>query len=215
MSLDVAPVTSECVSFENIFEVALAASLHKEAKTKPKINEHEWSWVCIVNKADHETSEDKMLVKECMTKQVQLGRPEMSLYEVAQKMRDGDFGALPIEENDRLVGMITDRDITIHAVAEAMDPKQIQVRNIMSKQILYCYEDQSLEEVAQNLGDNQIRRLPVLNRQKRLVGILSLGDLARSSARANFGQHEIEEALQRISNRERSREQRAQHLPPQ
>lgn len=136
-----------------------------------------------------------MLVKECMTKQVEIGRPEMSLQEAAQKMRDGDFGVLPIGENDRLVGMITDRDITIRGTAEAKNAEKVQVRELMSPNVLYCYEDQTVDEVTQNLGDNQIRRLPVLNRQKRLVGILSLGDVAQSNAKPE----KVEEALSRIS----------------
>ncbi|MGZ5279837.1 MAG: CBS domain-containing protein [Pseudobdellovibrionaceae bacterium] len=136
-----------------------------------------------------------MLAKECMTKTVELGNPHMSLLEAAQIMRDGDFGILPIGENDRLMGMITDRDIVIRAVAEGKDPKNIPVREIMSPKVLYCYEDQTLEEIASNLGDNQIRRLPVLNRQKRLVGILSLGDLALADA----DPEKLEDALSRIA----------------
>lgn len=136
-----------------------------------------------------------MLVKECMTNQVEIGHPDMTLQEIAQKMRDGDFGVLPIGENDRLVGMITDRDITVRGTAEGKDPKQTKARNLMTPSVLYCYEDQTLDEVSQNLGDNQIRRLPVLNRQKRLVGILSLGDLAQSNAEPE----KVEEALSRIS----------------
>ncbi len=123
-----------------------------------------------------------MLAKECMTKQVELGSPTMTLQEAAIKMRDGDFGALPINENDRLVGMITDRDIVVRAVAEGKDLTRTTVRDILSPNILYCFEDETLEEIAMNLGENQVRRLPVLSRQKRLVGILSLGDLAQSHA---------------------------------
>ena len=136
-----------------------------------------------------------MLVKEYMTQQVEIGRPDMTLQEAAQKMRDGDFGVLPIAEHDRIVGMITDRDITIRGTAEGKDPRSVQVREVMSGNILYCYEDQTLDDVAQNLGDNQFRRLPVLNRQKRLVGILSLGDLAQSDDRPE----QVEQALSRIS----------------
>lgn len=139
--------------------------------------------------------EEKMLVRECMTKQVEIGRPDMTLREAAQKMRDGDFGVLPIGENDRLVGMITDRDITVRGTAEGKDPDAVPVRELMSRYVLYCYEDQGLDEVTRNLGEQQVRRLPVLNRQKRLVGILSLGDLAL----ANVRPEEIEDALSRIS----------------
>lgn len=118
-----------------------------------------------------------MLVKECMTSSVDIANPNMTIKEAAQKMKDGDFGILPVGENDRLVGMITDRDIALRAVAEGKD-SSTRVSDIMSKQVLYCYEDQSISEVAQNMGDQQVRRLPVMNRQKRLVGILSLGDVA-------------------------------------
>lgn len=136
-----------------------------------------------------------MLVKESMTKQVELGDPSMSICDAAMKMRDGDFGALPIGENDRLIGMITDRDIAVRAVAEGKDPESTKVSEVMTKQILYCYEDQEVDEVAANLGDQQVRRLPVLNRDKRLVGILSLGDLAKNKA----APHQVEDALSRIS----------------
>ncbi len=137
-----------------------------------------------------------MYVKSCMTKNVEVIEPACSLREAAEKMRDGDFGVLPIAENERLIGMITDRDIVIRAVAEGKDPRQVTVRDIMSKEVLYCFEDQTLEEVAQNLGENQVRRLPVLSREKRLVGILSLGDLAQSKA----DPFQVELALSHISN---------------
>lgn len=121
-----------------------------------------------------------MLVHECMSNYVELGRPDMTLKEVACLMRDGDFGFLPIQENDKLIGTITDRDIVIRAVASGLSPDTTTVFEVMSKKVLYCFEDQTLEEVTRNLGENQVRRLPVLNRDKRLVGVLSLGDLAQS-----------------------------------
>ena len=136
-----------------------------------------------------------MIVKKCMTLNVELGNPDMTLFEAAKKMRDGDFGILPIQENDRLVGVLTDRDIAVRGVAEGYDPKTMHVRDIMSERVLYCYEDQSLDEVAENLGENQIRRVPVLNRQKRLVGILSLGDLAQ----AKLNPRQLEDTLIHVS----------------
>jgi CBS domain-containing protein len=136
-----------------------------------------------------------MIVKKCMSTKVSLGRPDMTLLEAAKQMRDGDFGFLPIEKNDRLVGIITDRDIAVRGVAEGYDPNKVKVSDIMSEKVLYCYEDQSLDEVAQNLAENKIRRLPVLNRQKRLVGVLSLGDLAQ----ANINPKQLEATLGRIS----------------
>lgn len=136
-----------------------------------------------------------MIVRECMSNYVELGRPDMTLKEVACLMRDGDFGFLPIQENDKLIGTITDRDIAIRGVASGLSPDTTKVVEVMSKKILYCFEDQTLEEVTRNLGDNQIRRLPVLNRDKRLVGVLSLGDLAQSSLPAE----QFESAVSRIS----------------
>lgn len=136
-----------------------------------------------------------MKVSECMTKHVELGTPDMTIFEAAKKMRDGDFGILPIQKNDRLVGMLTDRDLVVRGIAEGLNPKEIKVQAVMTPNVLYCFEDQALEEVAENLGDNQVRRLPVLNREKRLVGILSLGDLAQSLEHPD----NIEETLTRIS----------------
>ncbi|MGZ3720128.1 MAG: CBS domain-containing protein [Bdellovibrionota bacterium] len=121
-----------------------------------------------------------MIVRDCMTKNVALTDPDSTLRAAAQKMRDGDFGSLPVGENDRLIGMITDRDIAFRAVAEGKDPGRTKVREVMSKRVLYCYEDQDMDEVTRNMGDNQVRRLPVLNRSKRMVGILSLADIAKS-----------------------------------
>lgn len=117
-----------------------------------------------------------MQINECMTQNVKLANPNMSLTEAAQKMRDGNLGSLPVGKDDRLVGMVTDRDIAIRGVAEGKDPQLTRISEVMSHGILYCYEDQSVEEVEQNMTDNQIRRIPVLNREKRLVGIFSLTD---------------------------------------
>lgn len=139
-----------------------------------------------------------MLVRDCMTKTVELAEPGMSLRHAAEKMRDGDFGFLPVGENDRLVGMITDRDIAVRAVAEGKDAKSTRVRDVMSEKVLYCFDDQTTEEVAENMGMNQVRRLPVLNRQKRLVGIVALGDLADPKRDAEHAK----DALCGISRRE-------------
>ena len=136
-----------------------------------------------------------MNVKDCMSNYVELGRPDMTLKEVACLMRDGDFGFLPIQENDRLIGTITDRDIAIRGVASGLNPETTKAKEVMSQKVLYCFEDQSLEEVTRNLGDNQVRRLPVLNRDKRLVGVLSLGDIAQSELAAD----QFEAAVSRIS----------------
>lgn len=135
-----------------------------------------------------------MKVSEAMTREVRLARPEQTIREIASLMGEMDIGAVPVEENDRLVGMITDRDIAVRAVAQGRGP-DTPVREVMSGEIKYCFEDQSIDEVTQNMGDLKIRRLPVVNREKRLVGILSLGDLAIE----NRWQDEAGEALSEIS----------------
>ena len=118
-----------------------------------------------------------MRISEVMTRDVQMASPGQTLREAARWMADLGVGVLPVAENDRLVGMITDRDIAVRGVATGKGP-DAEVREVMSAEVKYCYDDQTIEEVARNMRDIQVRRLPVLNRDKRLVGIVSLGDLA-------------------------------------
>jgi CBS domain-containing protein len=122
-----------------------------------------------------------MQLKDVMTRNVQLTDPGTTLKSAAALMRDGDLGLLPVGENDRLIGTLTDRDIVISAVAEGKDPNSTAVRDAMSEGIAYCFEDQSVDEAADVMRERQIRRLPVLNRDKRLVGIVALADLAVES----------------------------------
>jgi len=119
-----------------------------------------------------------MRVSEAMTREVRVANPTQTIRDAARIMAEIDAGAVPVGENDRLVGIITDRDIAIRAVAEGKGP-DTPVRDIMSKDIKYCYDDEDLEHVAENMGELQVRRLPVVNRDKRLVGIVALGDVAR------------------------------------
>lgn len=119
-----------------------------------------------------------MQVQEIMSRDVVLASPDDTVQSAAKKMAEIDAGALPVGEQDRLVGMVTDRDIVVRAVAKGSGPKQCKVRDVMSSDIKYCYEDESVEDVARNMSSLQIKRLPVLNREKRLVGIIALGDLA-------------------------------------
>ena len=119
-----------------------------------------------------------MRVSEAMTRNVRIANPSQSIREVAKLMDDIDAGAIPVGEDDRLVGMITDRDITVRAVAAGKGP-DTPVREVMSKDVKYVYDDEDLEHVAKNMADIQVRRLPVVNRDKRLVGIISLGDVAQ------------------------------------
>jgi len=119
-----------------------------------------------------------------MTREVRIATPGQSIRDVAKIMDEINAGAMPVGENDRLVGMITDRDIAIRAVALGKGP-DTPVRDVMStEQVLYCYEDEELAHVAKNMGEEQVRRLPVVNREKRLVGIVSLGNLAQTEGRA-------------------------------
>ena len=127
-----------------------------------------------------------MKVNDVMTRGVQLVSPEQTIREAARLMAEIDAGALPVGEHDRLVGMITDRDIAIRAVAEGKSP-DTKVRDVMSNEMLYCFDNQDVEDVARNMGKNQVRRLPVLNQDKRLVGILSLGDLALKEEATTVG----------------------------
>ena len=120
-----------------------------------------------------------MRVSDAMSRDVQVISPTQTIRDAARIMARIDAGVLPVGENDRLVGVITDRDITIRAVAEGKTPTT-KVNEVMSKEVLYCFDDQDLDEVAQNMADMKVRRLPVVNRKKRLVGIISFGDLARN-----------------------------------
>ena len=127
-----------------------------------------------------------MKVSEAMTRDVVLIHPNQSIREAAAVMEDCDIGFLPIGDGDRLVGMITDRDIAVRAVAKGMSP-DTPVREVMSKEVLYCFEDEDVPNVAKNMSEIQVRRLPVVDRGKKLVGILSIGDLARKTDSGTAG----------------------------
>src|SRR5262245_35118104 len=118
-----------------------------------------------------------MRIHNAMTRAVHIANPAQPIREAAHVMAEIDAGALPVGENDRLVGMITDRDIAVRAVAMGKGP-DTPVREVMSQDVCYCFEDQEIDEVADNMADEKVRRLPVVSRQKRLVGIVSLGDIA-------------------------------------
>ena len=127
-----------------------------------------------------------MKVHEAMSRDVQLAWPDQSICDVAKVMAAIDAGALPVQENDRLVGMITDRDIALRAVAQRKGP-DTPVREVMTAEIKYCYEDEDLDHVAKNMAELQVRRLPVVNREKRLVGIVALGDVALAESKKVAG----------------------------
>ena len=118
-----------------------------------------------------------MKVSDAMTADVRVANPEETIQQAARTMASLDAGVLPVGEEDHLIGIITDRDIAIRGVAQGKGPTA-KVREVMTEEVKYCFDDQDIEEVTRNMADIQVRRLPVLNRSKRLVGILSLGDIA-------------------------------------
>jgi CBS domain-containing protein len=122
-----------------------------------------------------------------MTREVRLANPDQTLRQAAQAMADCDAGVLPVGENDRLVGMITDRDIAVRGIGAGKGP-DAKVREVMSAEVKYCFEDQPIEEVLRNMGELQLRRLPVLSRDKRLVGVISLCDVTDSGDAAKIGE---------------------------
>ncbi|WP_332766125.1 CBS domain-containing protein [Phenylobacterium sp.] len=122
-----------------------------------------------------------------MTREVRMANPDETAAEAATRMAELDAGILPVSENDRLVGMITDRDIAIRGVAMNRGP-DAKVRDLMSTEVLYCFDDEDVDDVLRNMSQQQIRRLPVLDRNKRLVGIVSLADLACSGHDAEAGE---------------------------
>lgn len=134
-----------------------------------------------------------MQVQDLMTFDVTIANPDETLRTVAKRMAELDVGALPVGNDERLVGMITDRDITIRAVALGKGPNA-KVGEVMTPEVKYCFLDQEIEEIASNMADIQIRRLPVVDHDKRLVGILSLCDIATSNVA-----DQVVEALSGIS----------------
>ena len=119
-----------------------------------------------------------MQLREIMTTDVEVIRPESPVTEAARRMKSLDVGALPVCDGRRLLGMITDRDITVRATAEGRDPGTTLVRDCMSPEIVYCFEDEDPKEAERIMQEKQIRRLAVLTREKQLAGIVALGDLA-------------------------------------
>src|ERR687892_1489357 len=119
-----------------------------------------------------------MRIAEIMTRDPEVVPSDVFLKDAALRMQQLDVGTLPIRDGDRLVGMLTDRDITVRATAQGRDPTKTQVHEVMTPEVVYCFEDQEVSEAAKLMQEKQIRRLPILNQEKRLVGIVSLGDVA-------------------------------------
>jgi len=141
-----------------------------------------------------------MKIEEIMTKEVVIVRPEDSIQAAAQKMRDHDIGFLPVYDGDKLLGVLSDRDMAVRSIAEGKDPANTPSRDVITKPVICCYSDQEVGEAARMMHDNQIRRLVVLDREHgHMVGVISLGDIATNSAEVVSG-----EALQGISRPEGS-----------
>lgn len=119
-----------------------------------------------------------MKIKDTLSENVQFVDPDAPLIEVAQLMKDYDCGSIPVAENEKLIGMITDRDIILRCISDGRDPATMTARECMTSGILYCYENDTVEDVLENMGSQAVKRLPVVNKGKRLVGIVSFGDLS-------------------------------------
>jgi len=136
-----------------------------------------------------------MKLKDIMTPDVECVRPGDTLQAAARKMKSLDVGPMPVcGDNDKIIGMLTDRDITIRATAEGLDPKTAKVQDAMTEDVAWCFEDQDTGDAAKLMQERQIRRLLVMDRDKRLVGIVSLGDMATEGKKKQAG-----EVLQEVS----------------
>ena len=129
-----------------------------------------------------------MKVKDAMHKGCEWVAPETPVPQIAKKMRDLDVGAVPIGENDRLIGMVTDRDIACRAVANSKDCGKLTARDVMTKGVIFCRETEELDDAIRIMEQKQVRRLPVLNDKKRMVGILSLGDVSHAASHELAGE---------------------------
>lgn len=129
-----------------------------------------------------------MKVKEAMHPGVEWVSPETSVTKLAQLMRDHDIGAIPIGENDHLVGMVTDRDIVLRGIADGKDTSKLKARDVMSKGIICCRAEEDMDDAARTMELRQVRRLPVIDPNKRMIGILSLGDVANSCPQEQSGE---------------------------
>ena len=135
-----------------------------------------------------------MLVRDVMESHLEVVAPSQTLAEAAMKMRDADIGSLPVVEDAKLIGMVTDRDIVIRCVAEGADPKATPVRQATTQDVVHCLADQSVEDASKIMAAAKVRRLPVIDHERRLVGIVALGDISREGSASEAG-----EALHGIS----------------
>ena len=138
-----------------------------------------------------------MKIRDILTKNPEVISPRATICEAARKMKQLDIGMLPVCDGERLVGSLTDRDLVIRGIADGCDPLATKVHEVMTPRVFYCFENDELDDAAQTMEDKQIRRLPVVNREKRLVGIVSVGDLAIRT----HDEHLVEEVLEHVCER--------------
>ena len=119
-----------------------------------------------------------MQVKEIMTRDVEIARRDTLLTDAAERMRSHDIGMLPVWDGEQLQGIVTDRDITVRAIANKLQPELVSCQDVMTSDVVFCFEDQDVTEAGRIMQDHKIRRLPVVNRQRHLVGVISIGDIA-------------------------------------
>jgi CBS domain-containing protein len=124
-----------------------------------------------------------MVIRKIMTTNVECIAPETTIQDAASKMKSLDVGFLPICENDRLLGAITDRDIVLRALADGKDCNTI-ARDVMSDKVFFCFDDESIDDCANHMKEHEVKRMLVLNREKRLVGVVSIGDLSKIKEKA-------------------------------
>lgn len=143
-----------------------------------------------------------MQLREVMTRNVEPIRPDITIQEAAQKMKALDVGVLPVWDG-QLSGIITDRDIVVRGIAEGRDPRNVKVSEVMTRDVAYCYEDQDVQEAARLMQERQVRRMLVLNRDKQLAGILSLGDLATNVGTKNIARKVLEKVCETFEPKHR------------
>lgn len=124
-----------------------------------------------------------MYIRDVMTAQVNFVASDTPVNEIARLLRDQDIGSVPVADGEKLVGMVTDRDLVVRGMADGVDPRSLRARDVMSPKLVCCVEDQTIEEVLDQMGQEQVRRMPVVDANRRLVGVVSLGDLSRAAER--------------------------------
>lgn len=137
-----------------------------------------------------------MHIKQVMSSKPDFLAPSTTLKQAANEMLKRDIGFIPIGENDRLIGVITDRDIAIRAIAKGIDPNKTTLKDVMTKKVLYCFEDEDIKDASKKMAEQHIRRLIVLNRDKRMTGIVSLGDIAAKTKDETLTGHILHEVCE-------------------